>query len=260
MRHPWPVLILLPPSEGKVAPESGARIDIATLSYPTLGAARRKVLAALIDLCRDETAARSVLKLSERQRDEIAQNRHLRTAPAGRAIEVYAGVLYDALDPASLTRTQLQRLNDNVAIASALWGLVRPLDRIPAYRLSGESKLPPFGSLANVWSGPIGTVLAKTDGPIIDLRSGAYQSLAQLPERDEAVVGRVMLEQHGKRSVVSHHNKATKGRITRIVATSRGKFGSVYDFANLLTIHGYVCELHESKRGPARLDIITTAL
>lgn len=259
------MLILLPPSEGKVAPESGSRVDIAALSYPTLGAARRKVLAALIDLCRDEKAARGVLKLSERQRDEVAQNRHLRTAPAGAAIEVYAGVLYDALDPASLTAAQARRLNDNVAIASALWGLVRPLDRIPAYRLSGDSKLPPFGSLATVWSQPLGTVLAKTDGPVVDLRSGAYQSLAPLsltplPDRDEAVIGRVMLEQDGKRSVVSHHNKATKGRIARIVATSRGRLASVDDFANLLASNGYVCELHEAKRGPARLDIITDAL
>ena len=254
------MLILLPPSEGKAAPASGVRVDIATLSSPTLNAARRKVLAALIDLSRDEKTARTVLKLSERQRDEIAQNRHLRTAAAGPAITVYTGVLYDALDPASLTSAQTKRLNDNVAIASALWGLVRPLDRIPAYRLSGDSKLPPFGSLATVWSDPLGAVLAKTGGPIIDLRSGAYQSLASLPDHDEAVVGRVMLEQHGRRSVVSHHNKATKGRIARIVATSRSKLTSVDDFANLLATHDYVCELHEAKRGPARLDIVTDAL
>ena len=41
------VLIWLPPSEGKSAPESGPRLDVEALSIPSLTAARRAVIEAL---------------------------------------------------------------------------------------------------------------------------------------------------------------------------------------------------------------------
>ena len=38
-----------------------------------------------------------------------------------------------------------------MAVTSALFGLVRPGDRIPAYRLSGDVSLPGLGPVAGVW-------------------------------------------------------------------------------------------------------------
>nr|MBA3488163.1 peroxide stress protein YaaA [Longispora sp. (in: high G+C Gram-positive bacteria)] len=97
-------------------------------------------------------------------------------------------------------------------VCSALFGLVGAEDRIPAYRLSGGSKLPGVGNIRAAWQPSLGPVLSAMDGPIVDLRSGAYTALAPLPS---AITVRVVTAE-GK--IVSHHNKSTKGRIARILA------------------------------------------
>ena len=45
--------------------------------------------------------------------------------------------------------------SDRVLIASALWGFVRPTDRIPAYRLSMGATLPRIPSLPALWRDPL---------------------------------------------------------------------------------------------------------
>jgi cytoplasmic iron level regulating protein YaaA (DUF328/UPF0246 family) len=145
-----------------------------------------------------------------------------------------------------------------VRIASALFGLLRPTDRIPAYRLSADVTLPGIGALAGVWREPVGAVLAAGDDLILDLRSGAYAKLGPAPER--ALLGRVLLERNGKRSVVSHHNKATKGRLVRGLVMRRAMPKN--EDALLAALHdlGYHCEIHEAKKSsqPATLDIVVS--
>src|SRR5690606_10471620 len=104
-------------------------------------------------------------------------------------------------------------------IASALFGLLSPADRIPAYRLSGDAALPGVGTLASNWRPVIGQAAAETlgSGLLIDLRSGMYANLWRpSPDTAAKVAGvRVLHEHNGARKVVSHFNKATKGRIVR---------------------------------------------
>ena len=200
-----------------------------------------------------------VLGLGPTQAEELARNRAIEDSPCAPAIEVYTGVLYEALGVAGLTSAQRSRLEGSVAIASALWGLVGAEDPIPAYRLSGDATLPRLGSIASLWRQPVTAVLAEQPGPILDLRSGAYQ-FGSLPVRDDVAVGRVLLERDGRRSVVSHHNKATKGRAVRALASSRRAHRSLDDIASTLEGAGMHCELHRSARGALTMDIVTREL
>lgn len=253
------MLILLPPSEGKAAADRGPRLTLRRLSFPALSPERARILDALVALSGRERAAMSVLGLGPTQGEELARNRALRTAPCGPAVEVYTGVLYEALDVGSLTAAQRARLVDAVAIGSALWGLVRADDPIPAYRLSGETTLPGLGPIAAQWKAPVTDLLAEQPGPILDLRSGAYQ-FGTLPVREDVAVGRVLLERNGRRSVVSHHNKATKGRAVRALVSSRRAHRSLDDIAATLASAGMRCELHCSTRGAQTMDIVTREL
>lgn len=255
--------IVLPPSEGKTAPASGAALDLAGLSFPGLTPVRRTVLKTLVELCRtDPRGAARVLGLGPTQAEEVSANARLRKAPAGPAIDVYSGVLYDALDAATLTAVERRRLQSSVVIASALFGLVTPQDHIPAYRLSGDTTLPGLGPLAGVWRERIATELAAMRGVILDLRSGAYAALGPLPEStwDRALTGRVLLERNGKRSVVSHHNKATKGRIVRGLMQAGAMPRSVDALLASLGDLGYRLEVHEQRAGAPVLDIIVREL
>ncbi len=253
------VRILLPPSEGKMVPHEGARLALGKLSEPSLRQTRTTVLDALINLCQaNSKRAAAVLGLGPRQADEVTVNAHLRTAPIAAAIDVYSGVLYEALDGDTLPAPAARRLDEHVRIASALFGLLRPSDQIPAYRLSADVTLPKIGALAGVWREPISDVLAAGNDLILDLRSGAYVKLGPPPER--ALIGRVLLERNGKRSVVSHHNKATKGRLVRGLVMRRSMPKTEDALLAALNDLGYHCEIHEAKRSgqPATLDIVVS--
>lgn len=253
------MLILLPPSEGKSSPKRGPKLTLRALAFRELDGTRAAVMAALIALCASDSVAMRTLGLGASLRDEVARNRELEHAPCGPAIDVYTGVLYEALGAGSLTPAQRTRLHDSVAIGSALWGLVRPLDPIPAYRLSGDTALKGVGALRTTWRDPVTAALASVDGPVLDLRSATYQ-FGVLPDRHDVAVGRVLLERGGKRSVVSHHNKATKGRAVRAFALSRKRPRTLEDALDILEASGIRCEVRPSAKGPAAVDLVTREL
>ncbi|MEU1402395.1 peroxide stress protein YaaA [Streptomyces sp. NPDC005728] len=215
------MLVLLPPSEGKASSGRGAPLKLESLSLPGLTGAREAVLGELVELCggdpEQNEKAREVLGLSEGLRGEVAKNAGLRTAGARPAGEIYTGVLYDALDLASLDAAAKKRAARSLLVFSGLWGAVRVTDRIPSYRCSMGVKLPGLGALAGHWRAPMAEVLpaAAGDGLVLDLRSAAYAA-AWKPKGE--VAGRtatVRVLHAPTRKVVSHFNKATKGRIVR---------------------------------------------
>ena len=259
------MLILLPPSEGKATPSRGAPLKLAKLSFPSLNPTRSSVQEALTRLCSGPAAkARTVLGISARQVDELERNRALATSPTAPAAEIYTGVLYDALNIATLPKRSRARASSDIAIASALFGLVRVDDPIPAYRLSGDGSLPGIGKLATAWREvvPDAIVDAAGLGVILDLRSSAYVALGPVPDdlSERTLVARVLQEKAGKRSVVSHHNKATKGRIVRALL-AQPQAHTVSDLAGALGDAGYRVELAApTKAGPWTLDVVVRDL
>ena len=219
------MLVLLPPSETKRAGGDGGPLDLAALSFPELTPVRTELAEALVKLAVDPPAARAALGLSPAQDDELARNAALWTSPTLPALDRYTGVLYDALDVASLTRAQRRRADARLAVGSALFGLLRAGDRVPAYRLSAGSALPGLPGLRALWRPVLAPVLSAVDELVVDLRSGAYAALAPAPG---AVTVRVETERaDGGRAVASHFSKAQKGRLARILATTTAEPGDV---------------------------------
>ncbi|MFF4225425.1 peroxide stress protein YaaA [Streptomyces abikoensis] len=266
------MLVLLPPSEGKATGGTGPALDTGKLSLPGLTAARETVLAELVDLCTgDQDKAADILGLSPGLRGEIAKNAALRTSGTRPAGEIYTGVLYDALGLATLTAPARRAAERSLLVFSGLWGAVRITDPIPSYRCSMGVKLPGLGALGAHWRAPMADVLpeAAGDGLVLDLRSAAYATAwkpkGELAERTATVrvlhsktVGGVE-----KRTVVSHFNKATKGRLVREVLTAGLDPATPADLATALRELGYVVEGDDApvKRGkPQALDVIVTEL
>lgn len=260
------MLILLPPSEGKAAPSQGPRLALAKLSFPELTGTRKEIADSLVRLCTGPAAkARATLGISARQDDELERNRCLLSAPTAPAGEVYSGVLYEALALATLDARARRRAASDVAIASALFGLVRVTDRIPAYRLSGDTTLPDVGKLASAWREPLAEAIRASAGRgvVLDLRSSAYVALGPVPAElaERTAIARVLQEKAGKRSIVSHHNKATKGRLVRGLLTEP-KPRTVEGLAGALGAAGYRVELEppRAEGKPWTLDVIVKEL
>jgi cytoplasmic iron level regulating protein YaaA (DUF328/UPF0246 family) len=242
------VLVLLPPSEGKADGGTGAPLDLARLSHPALNGVRSELLTALESAARQDPAGlQAVLGCPD---GEVEKDAALTTARTLPALRRYTGVLYEALSYDTLDAAGRRRANGSLRVASALFGLLAPTDRIPAYRLSGGTSLPGVGSLAAVWRPALEPELADRRGLLVDLRSGAYAALARVPD---AVEVRVLRDVDGRRTVVSHDNKHTKGRLARALCEAGGR--SVADVAEV----GRTCADDVEVDGP-RIDLVLHGL
>ena len=205
------MLILLPPSETKTGRTRGKPAKPELVSYPELAATRRAVADALVTVSAHPDAP-ALLGVSANLRADIAHNVRLDSAPAVPVADLYTGVLYDALDLPSMDSAARRRANRWLVVISALYGALRPSDKIPPYRLSMGVNLGELGPLASVWRGPLATVLpvAAGRGVIVDCRSSTYAS-AWVPQDDLAarwvqvrVPGATHLAKHTRGLVARH--------------------------------------------------------
>jgi cytoplasmic iron level regulating protein YaaA (DUF328/UPF0246 family) len=246
------VLILLPPSEGKFTPSEGAPVDLDSLAFAAeLGERRERLLDALERLGTVSTVrALKQLDISKGQVGEIAVDAALRTASAAPAATVYTGVLYDHLRLPDLP----VRARRRVLIASALWGVVRPDDRIPYYRFSAKARLARIGPPASYWRDDLARAMPDEPGDlVIDMRSAAYAA-AWKPERATLLAVRAFSESDGARKPVSHMAKAVRGDIARALLLAKKEPADPESAAAIAADAGFEVEL-----SPGTLDVIIPA-
>ena len=213
---PRPPLILLPPSETKRAPARGKPVDLAALSFPTLTSLRE----ALLD-------------------DE------LRAAPATAAGRLYTGVLYAALDIATLPAGATR----NLVIISAQFGALRVADRIPAYRRDMAAAHWRAGLRAPLDEATAGRV-------ILDCRSATYTAAWRpSPEAATRAVHLAVVEEHdGVRRVVSHMAKKTRGEVARHLLLSAARPRTPAELAAAVA-ERFTCELTPPQRAGAPFEL-----
>lgn len=246
------MIVLLPPSESKAPGGDGPPLDLGRLGWPELSKPRERLVRTLGTLARSPRRAREVLELGVTQHVELEWNAALAESPTRPALDRYVGVLYDALDPGSMRPAQRRRAESRLVVASALFGLLRAGDPIPPYRLSGGTRLPRLGAVGTVWRPALRPLLSTLvqEQLVVDLRSGAYRSLGNVPG---VVTVRVLSERaDGSRTVVSHANKATKGRLARLLAIAPAACGSVDDVERAAVDGG----LRVERTGTLELDVV----
>lgn len=216
------MLVLLPPSEGKDRPDAGEPVDLGSLAFA------------------DE--------LSERREELLdAFDPGLREAPAALAAEVYTGVLFKRLELPELSARSRQR----VLIASALWGFVRPDDRIPHYKFPPKTKLEGIEAPAAYWRPALAEALPDEEGELIlDMRSAAYAGFWK-PKRATLVAVRAFTEQDGERKAVSHMAKAVRGDVARVLLSAKKPPADPEAAAALAEAAGFTVELSDGN-----LDVI----
>ena len=144
----------------------------------------------------------------------IQSNRSLLGAPTLPAWRRYTGVVWEHLDPATLTAPQRR----SIVVVSGLHGLVRADDPVPDYRLKMGASLPPVGKLSTWWRPTLGPGLtaATRRRTVVDLLPQEHRAAFTDADRERFVVVD-LVERTGAPG--GHAAKAAKGRLARHLLT-----------------------------------------
>ena len=240
------VLIILPPSEMKrPAPRTGPQLDPDRLAFPTLNPLRQRVMKALIETSAAPDALER-LRVRPGLIGDVLRNTTLRKTPTQPAWLLYAGPLYQGLDPKSLSPRAIARAQESVVIASALWGLLKPTDLIPSHRLNPHSHLVGMDRLEPMWRAALPEVLAEAAGAygvVLDLRSSPYRAIGVPARMDDRTVLVRVLPDPGKRTIGDVIAKRVRGEVARHLLESDVNPFTPDDLADAL-----------ADRWPLRLD------
>ena len=172
--------ILLPPSEGKNYPLHDRTINWSSLAF-----------------AKELTPSRIALLETH---PEIDYSR------CDYASNIYNGVLYRALDYATLTTAAQERANTSIIIISSAFGAVRMSDLIPYYKFKIEPSM---------WKQPLKAALVGIDAQLtVDCRSSTYSS-GWTPNPSNTVGIRVYQRAAGELKVVTHQSKVIRGLVAR---------------------------------------------
>ena len=152
--------------------------------------------------------------------------RPFKPANARPAVLTFAGDVYDGLDARTLTETKLKWAQDRVRILSGLYGLLRPLDLMQAYRLEMGTKLKTRrgANLYQFWGSQIAQslneILSAQKSPVlVNLASDEYFKSINKKVLDAPIVQPVFEEPRPgaakQWSVISFLAKKARGTMTR---------------------------------------------
>ncbi len=162
--------ILLEPAEGKQPggnPFAPDMFDYRTSStfnfFDELNPQRRMLIDRLQGpaASADDETLEDLLGLAGAELEEARQvNAEIYDAPLMSALDRYSpGIMYAAMDFAGLPTGAQRRLLENGVIFSGLFGLLRPDDLIPNYRLRMDAELPEIGEIYAYWKPHISPLL-----------------------------------------------------------------------------------------------------
>lgn len=208
------MIVLVPPSEGKApggrgiwAPERGA--------FGSLSPERVRVVeAAVAAVDAGTNVFGAVGPLAERA-DSALRAVAAGRAPSRPAWQRFTGVVWEHLQPASLSPAMRRRL----VVPNAQLGLVRGDDPVPDFRLKFGVSLPGLGRLDRWWRPTLTAALHGTRGAIVDLLPAEHAAALDLGALRRGRVVRVRFVAADGRAAAGHAAKAVKGVLARTVLT-----------------------------------------
>jgi cytoplasmic iron level regulating protein YaaA (DUF328/UPF0246 family) len=212
------LVILLPPSEGKVPGGAGPVWSVDAGEFGGLAQPRTRVANAL----RRHRGGTARLLGAQGPLLRSARDANLAlvggvTLPAWRR---FSGVVWEHLDPASLPTRARRRARAGVIVVNAVTGLAAWDDPVPDFRLKLSASVPPVGNLAAFWRAPLSRVLHDrlVGHTVVDLLPNEHRA-AWLPDADAyRLVRPTLVTPDGKPA--GHAGKAAKGRLARALLES----------------------------------------
>lgn len=155
-------------------------------------------------------------------------------SPLMAAIDRYGpGVMYRAMEFASLPTGAQRRLLENGVILSGMFGLLRPDDLIPDYKLSMGARVDGVGKVAAYWRPVLSPVLNRllAGHAVWNLLPGSHEEAWD----DAGTYGRMIRvrfvrEVDGERRPVTHGVKELRGALVGYIVTETADHVDALDF------------------------------
>lgn len=215
-----------------VSPAKTLDFEIPTKSAEFTQADLTEHSAELVDTCRDLTPAdlSSLMKISDKlaglnaaRFTEWSNNFTLENSK--QAVYAFKGDVYTGLDADSLTDKNMAFAQQHFRILSGLYGLLRPLDLMKAYRLEMGTKLANERgtNLYQFWGDIITDKVNETleqqgDKILINLASNEYFKAVQLKRLKAQTITPVFKDcKAGKYKIISFYAKKARGLMARYI-------------------------------------------
>ena len=183
-------VILIPPSEGKA---SGG--EYKPVSAP------KELLSRI-----SESDSNKLYSGTQKSIDEAVKiNSEILISKTMPAIERYTGVVYDAINYSTLDTESKRYFNSHVRIISGLFGLVKPQQHIPNYKLKID-KL----QVAKYWKESISDKLKNTF--VIDLLPQTHKKAVSY---ENGIEVEFIITKNDKKKPAGHFGKKVKGTFVR---------------------------------------------
>ena len=139
------------------------------------------------------------------------------------AIFAFNGDVYDGIDANSINKSNYEKLQNSLRILSGLYGILKPFDKIKAYRLEMGTKISINGSknLYDFWKESVTNSLIgeiNANEIIVNLASNEYFSVIDKSLIPNTIVTPQFKDfKNGKLKIISFYAKKARGLMTRFL-------------------------------------------
>ena len=139
------------------------------------------------------------------------------------AIFAFNGDVYDGIDANSINKSNYEKLQNSLRILSGLYGILKPFDKIKAYRLEMGTKISINGSknLYDFWKENVTNSLIdeiNENEIIVNLASNEYFSVIDKSLIPNTIVTPQFKDfKNGKLKIISFYAKKARGLMTRFL-------------------------------------------
>ncbi len=154
-----------------------------------------------------------ILKISENISKEVFyEYRKFGTQGERLAFTAFEGTSFIGIDRTNLSKRDWEYLQNNLYIFSALYGVLRPADRIRKYRLDMNDNIFPEKNLYKFWENEF-EGLFEDNEVILDLASTEYSKMVPKSFRKNIISVDFLVEKDGVRKQVSVFSKQQRGKM-----------------------------------------------
>ncbi len=156
---------------------------------------------------------------------ERFQSWNSRQTEKKQALGIFKGEVYNGMEAWTWKEEDLLYAQDHLRILSGMYGILRPLDAIKAYRLEMGTKLPDQSLYAfwdNKLTAHLNRLASKSGKTLVNLASKEYSKAVQLKDFKGTVITPDFKEMHqGKYKTIAIYAKKARGLMARYILENK---------------------------------------